>query len=993
MGLTQQALAERARLSLRGLSDLERGIRRAPYADTVDRLSDALELGSTDRAILQAARRRRGWPTSSLVRSPDRLSEQSGPMEAHVSSEPAPRAQAGLAFVGRQGELDALLAILEAARHGDGRLVLVSGEPGIGKTRLVMEVAERAQAHGWRVLYGRATDVEGTPAYLPIVEALRAYADACPPETLRMQLAKVAPDVALLLPSMGCRLPQNLHGTASVAESARYSLLASVSEFLLAIAKASDCGLLLVVEDLHWADTGTLLLIRFVAPRLTGARFVVIGTHRSAELDLTPALAEVLADVSREGTGEHMPLAPLSATDVSTLIEGVHGAPVPAEVVDALYAETEGNPFFLVSMVRHLQSISRDLGDASAMATPKSIPLGVRWVIRQRLARLSPAANDLLGAGAVLGDWFEFDILTEMLVADNSSAIAPLDEALAADMLRPDGTCYRFTHALIRETLYAGLNLPRRQRLHYAAAEAMLRLRGDHIEDYVATVATHYRLAGSSADRTAAIDFSLRAGEAAQAVFAWEKVATHWEAALELMEEEGTDPEVRGRHLERLAEVMANLGWDYYAKQIAYLERALELYRGLGAAERMARMHIEIAAAYSQNNASTMNMQRGMHHFRAAEVLLAEYPDQSLQIRLERKLASAHVWSGRTADGLAASRRALSMDAALAPDDRWFAPTPAGWHLAADGKLAQGLAILERAWKASNGFNVMESFVASAFRSNWAFYLGDPRGAYDWRLRELANSQVAMSRRRGILSGMAAACAEAGDLAEAIRLQAELGTSGLDLLVVLFAGPLIAFRRGDWESPRAIWTEARERHRRTGSRWCEADFACWLARVYRVRGETSAEETALCEALAIGTEAPGQAIEMWTRPELAILCTEDGRYIEAENHLGRCRAILAEGEDWRGLAGRVALAEAVRASAHSSHEVAEQWFDQARRIFRRWSLPWSEAETLCAWGRTLSADGSDHLALQKFNAARDIYHRCGSGEPWLRRVDAIQNGA
>ena len=149
---------------------------------------------------------------------------------------------------------------------------------------------------------------------------------------------------------------------------------------------------------------------------------------------------------------------------------------------------------------------------------------------------------------------------------------------------------------------------------------------------------------------------SLRAGEAAQAVYAWEDVATHWEAALELMETQGTGSEVRARHLERVAEVMVILGWDFYPKQIAYLERALEAYRRIGGPEDMTRLHIELAAAYSNINGSTINLPRSMSHFQAAEALLSEHPDAKLGSRLYRNLADAYVWSARTAEGLVAFR-------------------------------------------------------------------------------------------------------------------------------------------------------------------------------------------------------------------------------------------------------------------------------------------------------------------------------------------------
>ena len=990
MGLTQQALAERARLSLRGLSDIERGTRRTPYADTVDRLVGALELGPTDRAILQAARRRRGGavPTGGMLGHPSFIGGHLEPTETQRHSEQRPWMRASTLFVGREAELDALLAFLEAARAGQGSLVLIGGEPGIGKTRLAVEVAKRAHIQGWRVLYGRATDVEGAPPYLPLTEALRAYAATCPPETLRTQLGEGASDVALLLPAIRHRLPEIPSSTTSMDESARYLFLASVSEFLLGIAAASTPGLLLVLEDLHWADASTLLLIKLLGRKLAGSPLVVIGTYRPAEPDITPALGDVLADLSREGFSGHVTLAPLSPAHVTTLIVGLHGAPVAPEVVDALYAQTEGNPFFVAALVRHLVSNGCDLGDAKAIGLRKSIPEGVRWVIRQRLSRLSAEANDVLRAGAVLGDWFDFDVLADMLGAAAEPPIGPLDEALATDMLRDDGARYRFTHALIRETLYAGLSLPRRQQLHRAAAAAIERVHAPNIEGQLAAVAAHYRLAGSAADQATAIEYSLRAGEAARAVFAWEEVATHWEVALELMDQRGTDPEVCARHLERLADLMAILGWDYYAKQIAYLERALELYRRLGASEHLARIHTSLGRTYSTNNASTMDVHRGMDHFHAVEALLGQGVDQAARSHLYRGLAGATVWSGRTAEGLTASRLALSIDPALEVEDRWLSPAAAGWHLAADGKLAEGLVLMERAWEAADRLGrVMDSFTANAWRADWAFFLGDPRSAHDWRQRELAKSHHAAGRRRAILSGMAAACAEAGDLAGAAGLQAEAGTQGFDLLVVLFPEPLIAFRSGDWARSRALWTEARARHRRTGSRWSEADFTCWLARVYRAQGDNGAAEAALCEALAIGLEAPSQLIEMWTRPDLAVLCAETGRQAQAEHHLGRCRAIMAAGEDWRGLAGRVALAEAVTATALDELEIAEHRFDQALTIFRRWALPWSEAEALGAWGGALARAGRG-LALAKFNAARDIYQRYGAGARWLGHVDA-----
>jgi transcriptional regulator with XRE-family HTH domain len=736
-GLTQQALAERAGFSLRGLSDLERGLRRTPYPATVERLSEALELSPADRAVLLASRRAHPAAASGGA---DRLARD-GNTETpqgivEVRPMPGPPQHGGFPFVGRRAELDALVGALEAGGQGRGSLTLISGEAGIGKTRLVLELAERARALHWEVLRGRATDIEGAPAYLPITEALRAYTNACPPETLRKQLGSAAPELALLLPSIRHRLPEIPRVTTPASESARYFLLSSISEFLVAISGPGRPGLLLVLDDLHWADASTLLLLRVLAPRLTGSRVVVVGTYRSAELDLTPALAEVRAAFSREGTGQHIALSPLSPSDVSEIVADAHGAPVPTGVVESLYAQTDGNPFFVTSMLQQLMCDGRDFTDSEVIAKRTRIPEGVRWFIRQRLSRLSAAANEMLRAGAVLGEWFEFDVLADMLAADDESLVAALDEVLAADTLRPDGTGYRFAHALIRETLYAGLSLPRRRRLHRAAAEALVRADSHTPDDQVGAIAAHYRLAGSVADRTTAIEYSLRAGEEARNVFAWEEAAVHWEAALELMEAEKTDPEVVAGHLENLAHLMAILGWEDYPKRIAYLERALHLYQPLGASARLTRVLTDLASAYS-SFARTTDIERSLNYFRAAEALLDAHAGPELRGYFYRRLGNAHLWSGRTTDGLLAHHRAREVEASPSGSG-WDAPPEMGWHLAANGNLAEGLAVMERAWETSHQqrqptLTLQTSFGASAFRSDWAFFLGDPRGALSSR--------------------------------------------------------------------------------------------------------------------------------------------------------------------------------------------------------------------------------------------------------------------
>jgi DNA-binding CsgD family transcriptional regulator len=306
--------------------------------------------------------------------------------------------------------------------------------------------------------------------------------------------------------------------------------------------------------------------------------------------------------------------------------------------------------------------------------------------------------------------------------------------------------------------------------------------------------------------------------------------------------------------------------------------------------------------------------------------------------------------------------------------------------------LAAGLALFERAWERAEALGLtIAAFGIAFWRSNWDFFRADPRGAYGWRQREAARPRHTPARRRAALSGMAAACAEMGDLVEAARLETEANQR--DLFVVMYPAPLIAFRRGDWDRAEALWLAALEGHRRTGSRWSQADFAAWLARLHRARGQDGPAEELLREALTIAQDGGAMAIELWVRPDLAAVCAQTGRLPEAHEHLTRCREIMGTREDWRGLAGRVALAEGAVAAAAGDLGTAERRCEDALGTARLVGLPWDEAEALCARGRVLARSGQRRPADASFDEARAIYRRHGAGERWLERVDALRTGA
>ena len=368
-------------------------------------------------------------------------------------------------YVGREHELAQLVAALEDALDGRERLVLVAGEPGAGKSRLADEMAERARARGARVLVGRCWEAGGAPAYWPWTQALRAYVRDAEPEALRAQLGAGAVDLAPLLPELGELFPDLAEPPAVESEGTRFRLFEAATSFLRSAARVRP--LVLVLDDLHAADEPSLLLLRFVARELAAGRLLVVGAFR--DVDPTPRgpLASALAELVREQSVSQIALAGLSKADVAQYIELASGTGPLRELAPAIYAETEGNPLFVVEVVRLLEAERRS-AEAQTDARPQ-IPPGIRAVIGQRVGRLSQQCQGVLVAASVMGREFRLDALGRVSGLGGDALLDVLDEAMVervvGDVPGSPGRL-RFGHTLIRETLYAELTPARRLQRH-----------------------------------------------------------------------------------------------------------------------------------------------------------------------------------------------------------------------------------------------------------------------------------------------------------------------------------------------------------------------------------------------------------------------------------------------------------------------------------------------------------------------------------------------
>jgi DNA-binding CsgD family transcriptional regulator/tetratricopeptide (TPR) repeat protein len=833
------------------------------------------------------------------------------------------------------------------------------------------------------------------PPYLPFSEALHDYLRTCRPEEARSTLVGVTSDAVRLLPELVSWLPASrVESDVRTAvharpypEAERYRMFASVCELLLNIARSRPAGLLVCLDDLHWADPPTLQLLLHLARKLDEAPVVLVCSYRSTASAGGQPLLDALAELSRERVCQRLLVNALARDELDALLKGLGGSAAPA-VADSIHAQTGGNPFFVRELVRHLQDQGYDLAHAEVATADWGIPEGVEQVIGGRLSRLSREANQLLQASAVLGEPLTFRMLAAMLDVGSSALLDALEEALRAGLLREQGEQYHFSHALVRQTVYRGLTTARRQHLHLLAAAALEHLQAPAVGRHLGELAAHYARAGELADPDKAITYAELAGDAANAVLAYEEAASHWRTALRQMDSHPVEPVRRAHLLERLGDLTYLAGIDYDAG-IAYLQGALHLYEQLGQTQRAARVHSRLGSALSTLPES-WDLPRALHHYRRAEAILSARPPGSALGYVYAGLAQVAVWDVRIQEGLDVSARALDIAERLHDETLWaHAAMPRGGHLVSSGRVAEGLDLMHRAWQTADRLNDPVVFFGAFLGSAFAHWIGDSEELRLWCDRELSRPRLvqAPGQRRRFAARLAGAHALTGDL-DAARLR--LPIAGADLSYDAWE---VFFWLGQWDRCAALASRQIEASQRGGERAFAFEATYDLARLRRAQGDVEVAETLLERALAVATDGGERSYELGVRTLLAQVCIETDQLAAAREQLGHARAIAGNGEDWRGLAGQLQLAEGVVTLAIAGPSAAERHFKRCIEVYRHAAFPWGEAEALLLWSRGLRIAGDKGSAAQKLRDAEAIYRRRGAGEAWLDRLARDQRQA
>ena len=807
---------------------------------------------------------------------------------------------------------------------------------------------------------------------------IRSFLGALEPER-RRNLALESEIGADILPQVAQIVPDLWQGISTLRQpatanldpnEARFRIFDAVTSFLKTGARPHP--MLIVIDDLHDADEASLALLRFMARELKGAPIVLVGTYRDLEVRRSPALSKMIGELGREACS--IPVSGLSESEVGKFVEFKAGRAPDQLLVAKLCAATNGNPLFVDGIVRNLIAEAA-FESAGTSERPFKIPGGVREAIRGRLDDLSKESNALLAAAAAIGNEFEFNLLQSAVNVSSDDAHRLLDEASRAGIVTALGHGrFRFSHALIREAVYEGLDTNSRVLIHGKIANRLEEIYREDIDPHLAELARHFREAGVTGK---AIDYSGRAGWAAAAVFAFDDATMHAKAVLEMMEEQGAGAQQRAYVLGLLGDLAFSVD---RGNSVKYRDSAIALYESVGSFDKAAVIRVRQGRSLAISGDPVVNGALAIEHFRRAEPVLAKGPET---IELAWLYEGITAYESQRLDLVrcaSAARRAMEISERIGDKLVW---SPAagflGFVLGIGGQLKEAFALFDRAFEAADEANTPGSGHAVANLAGWCCqWLGDPRAARAWFERELDRPRNARlpHARRELSAAVAFTYFLEGQIGEVLR---KLGPE--DPAVRFWVG-------GEWEAIADLCETQAEASQLADDRVFHLYQSLVIGQISIILGDYARAETNLQYGLDNQDRGPLLIHEMRARPYLALCYVAMNRLDAAEEQMARCRQIMASGEDWRGRVGDIARSEGVIAAARGNYAFAYRQFEAALALHQKYHLAWEEADTLQFWGRALAAAGDRTRAAEKFDAAMEVHRARGVGPRFLEWLTA-----
>ena len=562
------------------------------------------------------------------------------------------------ALLGRAAEIAVLRSAVDNALAGRGRVVVLAGEPGIGKTSLAVDAAADADRRGGRVLWGACWEGEGAPAFWPWIQVLRGYAAQVDDEQLERDVGAGAADLLRLVPELASRLRDPPAAPDLDPDQARFRLFDAVASLLCRA--ASRRPLLVVVDDLQWADESSLRLLGFVAAQLATNPVVIVAAYRSTEVGPDHPMAPVIQDIGRRG--EVLAITGLDTAGVAALMASTAGTDLRDELAVAVYEQTGGNPLFVAEMTRLLATHNAlDRPDVSV-----GVPAGVREVIERRMVRLPQRCIELLTLAAVVGEEFALDVVAAAASTTVPELVEHIEAAVSEGAARPSSVGrYRFAHALFREALYEGQGSIARARLHLQVANALETQSLARGGVPAAELANHFAQAALTGESKKAVHYAALAGEEATRALAYAEAVAQYERAVAVLDMVG------GSESER-AELLLDLGGARWRAGDRTAAEA-DIHRAVDLARRSGRKDVLASAALALRSIGGLSGRADNERIQLLEEARVALGDEetALRARVLAGLAQEryHSWLSEEESGLATDLASEAVALARRLDD------------------------------------------------------------------------------------------------------------------------------------------------------------------------------------------------------------------------------------------------------------------------------------------------------------------------------------
>jgi serine/threonine protein kinase/Tfp pilus assembly protein PilF len=580
-----------------------------------------------------------------------------------VVPSPRPSAVREVQLIDRVEEIRLLREAVDRAGRGEGGIVFLHGEAGIGKTRLARELGAYARLRGMQVLYGRCPALfrmDGVPPYVLWSEVIKDYLQVCTPEQLYKVIGYYPGEVCKLVPEIKQKLGTIPQSLPISPEQERDRLFEAVSQFVINISK--EAPLLVILDDLQWTDQSSLLLLHYLARGVYRESLLLLGAYRDTDIDERHPLSPVLTELNRERLLQSAQLKRMSFDEVSEMIKRLlEQDDVPREFCELVYEKTMGNPFFVEEVIKSLKEegiIYREENKHNIKEVSKiEFPKTVKSVVKARISRLDEECQNVLTLASFIGNDFTFEALCGVTGVEEGKVLEIIEKILKTGLfkhrvIRGEDMC-SFADIIVRDIVHEEVSPFRRKKLHNVVGCALEKVYAKKIDEHLGELAYHFLEGG---DKEKAFDYFLKAGEKAQKVYAHDEASSYFQHALKLLEEKGNNLEEKARITEGLGDLKLWIGKPDVAME--YWNKSLALWGHLGDKKKVARLHAKMA--WCIWNGVGDKEKASEHHHMALEIL--EKEPESVELASLYEDISHMFWRiGKSAEALPWAHKAFEL--------------------------------------------------------------------------------------------------------------------------------------------------------------------------------------------------------------------------------------------------------------------------------------------------------------------------------------------